>query len=395
MLTVQAYTWGKVLRLQRKKRSNPPSYSQEWGFFKKKFSTDFVGWKYVIRLFTIGLRHEEVILVIVSVWLGLCVVTAITGGAAAAPSDSALPVIEQMLDSDEPGVQAEGLELLDGSQDLDSINLKYKALFHRDAAMRRRAVEGLLACSGDELVPLLLDTLGHGTLFEIQVIEDVARLLQPRVETPVLSVLTDADASGDRRILAAYLLGCLHAPHAIEPLAQIVWQEDHALAMASVQALGRMRMVQTFPYLQSMLGHASEDIRWEAVHGIGNLRSDEALHALVTVATSGTESNEMIRRQALIYLGASDKAEAIPLLIECMQYSQGLRDVGGEALRQLTGRHYGGSVIEWQRWYQEESRTAKSLDELLYSHKLKEAAREAEAQAEELPVGVTVQSNLP
>lgn len=317
------------------------------------------------------------------------------GAADVSTADSAAPVVRQMLESDDPEIRAEGLDMLGDVPDVDSLELAHKAMFHVDAGVRSRSVERLVQFPADEVTSRLLDTLHTGTLFEIQVIEEMAPHLQPHIEPTVISVLEDEDAPRDRRVLAAYLTGCFKNTKAIEPLAKLVWQEDEVLAMASIQALGRMRNPATFPYLKSMLGHSSEELRWEAVHGVGNLHTDEALEALVAVATSGQEPNEMIRRQAVLYLGASNKGEAIPLLLRSMQYSQGLRDIAGEALGQLTGRRFGGSVIEWQRWFEEESRVVRSLDEMLLTHKMKEAAKAAALEAQESPIGVNVQSNLP
>ena len=305
--------------------------------------------------------------------------------------DSALPVVREMLESDDLEIRVEGLDVLDKVSSEDMVDLKYKALFDREAVMRRRAAERLRAVPGSQLAPRVLDTLHTGTLFEIQVVEEVVPTLQDALEQPFVDVLEDGALSVDRRVLAAYALGCMKASSAIEGLARLVWQDNQELAMACVQALGRMRSVEAFPYLQSMLGHSSENIRWETVHGVGNLRTPEALHALVAVATSGQETNAMIRRQALLYLGSSDQAEAIPLLMQCMQYSQNLRDVAGEALRQLTGQRIGASPIEWQRWYEEALRTARSPDELLYSYKLKKAARQAQ-QPRQLPVEIEVET---
>lgn len=296
-------------------------------------------------------------------------------------SDSAIPVVRRMLESDQVPVRSEVLDLAERTSESELNTVRYKALFHEDTTLRHKAAESLAESGDPALVTRLLDTLHSGTLFEVQVIEDTASILQPAIEKPLIALLDAGDSTLSRKMLAAYLLGCMKAPDALEHLAGHVWREtEFELAMACIQALGRMRIEETLPYFRSMLGHSREEIRWEAVHGVGNLRSRAALDTLVMVATNGSEPNEMIRRQALLYLGASDNAEAIPLLLQCMQYSQSLRDVAGEALRQLTGRRYGASPIEWGRWYEEQLRTVSSPEELLYSHKVKEAARQQQQQ---------------
>jgi hypothetical protein len=296
------------------------------------------------------------------------------------PEDSALPVVREMLRSNLPASRIEGIEMLEGVSSMASADIKLKALRDPDPAVRERAIRGLAAFPNDQLCARIVEDLRKGSAAELTALEQALPALRAKIENPLLDMLRDPDLKREQRVIAAYALGHTRSTLATEALAAVVWQDDRVLALTCVQALARAADPKALPYLRSMLGHKSEDVRWEVVHALGAQRGLEALDALVTVAVSTQETTPMIKRQAILCLGQSDDPDAIPLLIRCMEYSHTLRDVSGEALRELTGKRYGGSPLEWRRWYEEQRRVAQSPRELLASYQRNHVPQQQQSQ---------------
>jgi HEAT repeat protein len=175
---------------------------------------------------------------------------------------------------------------------------------------------------------------------------------------PLLEMIRTGDSTA--RLHAAEIAGRL-GPATVEALCQELEGDAPVLArVASARALG-LQGKSDRARQALLVAAARPDFRvaGAALAALGRFGGEEAQTRLVQVLQGGGGS--FLRRQAARGIGLLGKVELVPILIayleEMIQEKDDLgRDGAKQALRQLTGQHFGPRPKRWRRWWADRKR---------------------------------------
>jgi HEAT repeat protein len=166
-----------------------------------------------------------------------------------------------------------------------------------------------------------------------ETITTLAGLGEPAV-TPLLEGLKNRDAGV--RCGCAEALGKTGDPRAVEPLIKRLGDRDQYEVREGWKLI----------YTQSVMTSCAK-----ALGDIGDARAVEPLIELLT------DRDPSHREAAMWALGKIGDERAIgPLIERTNDRYQGLSEIAGDVLNQITGVHYYDDYKRWKQWYREEYR---------------------------------------
>jgi HEAT repeat protein len=166
----------------------------------------------------------------------------------------------------------------------------------RNADVRRAAVRAMGRTASADAVPALLDVLDSDTRL---VADHSLTLALVRVGPAAVPALTEAlTAGGPRaRSAAASVLGWLADSQAVAALIAAADSEDSQVAMAAIEALGRMDSAAAAKPLQDRLGrHEPPQVRTAAANALGRLGHRDSVDLLAELLW---EEHDLARTAAM------------------------------------------------------------------------------------------------
>ncbi len=171
-------------------------------------------------------------------------------------------------------------------------------------------------------------------------------------ETTALLIDVLGENGGEGRYGAAWSLGILGVPEALEPLRRAARSDDRKLALLAVEALGGLRTPAALPDLErAVKGNAA--VRYAALDSIASIPGDEARLILEGFAT-GTDPD--IQLVAVRALGTRREEQSVPLLVNIVQdASTETARAAMLSLRSITGQDF-ESRSQWVHWFEVQNR---------------------------------------
>lgn len=269
----------------------------------------------------------------------------------AAEAGVALPVLRQMVQSDDPATRQRGLEALGQSPDSGSLELVLGSLRDPSPEVRETAAKTLAQFDEETVFRRVLDMLCDHWPDTATDIGDALPPLKESLETRMLETLDSAEESVLRKAAAAYALGCMRSANARDLLAASAWSSDAVLAVTSANALAAVADGATVGCFGQLLQHPLVEVRWAAVEGLAAAGTPEAVSLLGRVAADAKEENRPLQERAVELLGKAPSEAAVPALVEAMRVNLYIRRQAAEALRRQTGQDFGEKPADWAAWY--------------------------------------------
>ncbi|HJZ83604.1 MAG TPA: HEAT repeat domain-containing protein [Polyangia bacterium] len=188
-------------------------------------------------------------------------------------------------------------------------------------------------------VPALIAALSEDANVGLRnaAVEALAAIGKPAV-VPLLTALR---AGGEHRKLIVDALGAIGDPQAVEPLCTAMEGSDENLRAAAAEALGRIGGPRVADALVSALHHEDLMTRLAALESLARIGAQvplERIRPLLDVP--------ILRRAAVLALGQSGSAEALPYLLDALaDRTRGVREAAAVALTRLSANAPTGEIL--------------------------------------------------
>ncbi|MBI1349102.1 hypothetical protein GC163_22765 [bacterium] len=258
----------------------------------------------------------------------------------------AVPVLMEILKSDDPGLVLEAVVVLGRIRDASATDSLAAMLGHRFGIIRSHAAEALGNIGDPKGATALIHVLGDpDAVVRANAAAALQRLGDKRAVKPLMKLLSDEDADvcsraaatlgelGDAqatpallpllqhseanvRAAAAEALGRLGDELAAEPLTQLFYDEDENTRLKAVSAFRRFRSASAVAPLLQLLDDNNVAIRQRAVDALGEMGNLAALERLIV--TLKTDTAVEVRMAAAKALGLLRSPKALPVLEEAL-----------------------------------------------------------------------------
>lgn len=279
-------------------------------------------------------------------------------GSAPYPGLTAEPAISAMLESPDPQTRAIALE---GLGPLRTDTALKKALGHLldERPVVHQSARALLL---DAPPPLLTECMLADFAVMKQPESGIWESLLPEMRSalgePLVECALNEAESVQKRAVAVYCLGRIHASDAAPELLQLTWAQERDLAYAAAEALAGLGDSRAFGRFMELSYSPDMRLRWAAVQGlyaIGGPRVLSRLQAIVTESLDmsvGMRSDVRIRKEAALMLGELGGESSIHVLMRALARDRNLEEETCLALTRLTQQPFGVQPSLWHDWYQ-------------------------------------------
>lgn len=139
------------------------------------------------------------------------------------------------------------------------------------------------------------------------------------------------DTKDEVRYKAAYALGNIRNPAAVQPLTDALQDKNEEVRYQAVFALGKIKDKRALIPLINMLNDKVEEVRTAAIYSLGNMKDDFAVDYLIAIATDKKESDKL-RISALSTLSDMRNIKSIKPIAAVLSDNSEATDVRIEAL---------------------------------------------------------------
>lgn len=251
--------------------------------------------------------------------------------------------------SEDPGQRRTAIAAFDTRHDAFAVYLAVKALADPDAETRHAALD---ACGRAEAALLSEQALGLWLREEPEGAAVLAALptLRHVLERPFLALLEQPGAPLAHRVWAVHGLGRMGSTGAVPALRLAAWQEDPTLAWYALWALAALPPEVAVQPLLELCRHPWEHTRWAAVDAAAVLPGHRATTGLGELLSQlPTNESAMAARLVTILKDRNDIA-AVPYLIDALERFPQHLELGGGALRAITGEELSNAPQAWRDW---------------------------------------------
>jgi HEAT repeat protein len=216
-----------------------------------------------------------------------------------------------------------------------------------DAAVRRKAIEGLWESEDPALIGPLLERLVRDDSEDVQTAAAIVlgrftllaelQKLRPEYATELLdtlmSVFYDSDRTVAVRRRALEAVAPLSRPEVTEAINKAYRNTNIKMRASAVYAMGKNCSIAWLPHLLQELNSNEEELRYEAAGACGELGEEEAVPYLIERTA---DSDGDVHRMAIQSLGQIGGKEAKQHLKTCLEHpDEAVREAAEGALAEL------------------------------------------------------------
>lgn len=154
---------------------------------------------------------------------------------------------------------------------------------------------------------------------EIQNVQPKASKKDTQVERLTRHIKNLSHQSWIERWSAAYSLGELRNPIAVDPLIMAIRDRDFDVRRAVVEALGKIGDQKATPYIISALDDPEKEVKIAAIRALGKLKDRRATKPLIEFLKFLDESDYDLRKFAIHQLGEIGDPSAVDILLELLK----------------------------------------------------------------------------
>jgi HEAT repeat protein len=171
---------------------------------------------------------------------------------------------------------------------------------------------------------------------------DAARSLVPKL----IEALRDENPWA--RFIAAWSLGEIKDPRAVEPLIATLKDKDFRVRWNAAKALGEIGDPKAVKPLIAALKDENSGVRSNAAWSLGEIQDPKAVEPLITTLK---DENSDVRGAATAALGWIEDPKAVkPLIAALKDENSGVRSNAAWSLGKITKEHFGREVAKWEEW---------------------------------------------
>jgi len=171
-----------------------------------------------------------------------------------------------------------------------------------------------------------------------------------------IQVLVEAlkDKDSFVRRSAAYALGELKDPRAVEPLIEALKDENRRVRAETAEALGKLKDPRAVEPLIEALKDKDSVVRGIAAEALGKLKDPRAVEPLIGALK---DEDWYVRKSAAEALGELRDPRAVEPLIKALKdKDRNVRASAANALQKITGQNFGENPEKWQKWWEKNKR---------------------------------------
>jgi len=174
----------------------------------------------------------------------------------------------------------------------------------------------------------------------------------PKAVKPLIAALKDEDSWVRWR--AAEALGEIKDSKALEPLIEALKDENSGVCSSAAFALGKIQDPKAVEPLIEALKDKDSWVRWNAAEALGKIKDPRVVEPLIEALK---DEDSGVRWRAAKALGKIKDPRAVEPLIEALKDPLS-RDYVAKALEEITGEKLGRNFWKWREWF--EKKTAAS-----------------------------------
>jgi HEAT repeat protein len=201
------------------------------------------------------------------------------------------PLIDVVYQEDDRWMRLFAIETLGRIGDIRVVEVLLDMAYDQSRDIRTKAIVML----GEMQTTLALDAL-HALIIDVEVdandqqtaLFELGKRHDPRAVEGLVDLLL-YDPQADTRMYAALVLGEMGDMNVVEPLIDALNDDEPEVANHAMQALVRMGDRVTDPLVSTLSQSISAERRVWAVRTLGEIASEQAIHALAQVAQNGAE----------------------------------------------------------------------------------------------------------
>ncbi len=239
------------------------------------------------------------------------------------------------------------IELVENNIELNFDNIFKHQLKDEDEKVRSLAIEGLWEDEETSLISPLIELLEHDKSERVQ--QTAAKALgrfallaehgklspeyTDRINQVLLAIIDNATRPVAVRRRALEAIAPMGLPRVRQSIADAYRFGNPALKASAIYAMGKNCDPYWLPLLQSELGSADAELRYEAAAACGELGEEEAVPSLIALTSDSDTDVQLAAIQALGKIGGREAREH---LLKCLAHqSEAVREAASHALHEL------------------------------------------------------------
>ena len=208
------------------------------------------------------------------------------------------------------------------------------ALKDKDEYVRKAAAYALGKIKDPRAVePLIAALKDHNSDVREAAAYALGKIKDPRAVEPLIAALKDEDS--DVRKAAAEALGEIKDPRAVEPLIAALKDESSSVRRAAAEALGKIGDPRAVEPLIAALKDKDSDVRYAAAKALGEIKDPRAVEPLIAVPKDYYSGVRYAVTEALVKIGAPAMEPLIAALKDKDSKDSDVRQAAAEALGEI------------------------------------------------------------